>query len=141
MKVSELMSTDVQITEPDVTIADAARLMAMLDIGYLPVGENDQLVGSVTDRDLVIRGIAEGLSGSTLIRDVMSADVKYCYENDEVDDITLNMAENGVRRMPVVDQDKRLTGIFSLGDAAKTDPASAGKGLRNIAQSADSGVM
>jgi len=134
MKVAEMMSRDVQIADPNDSITQAARTMAMFEIGFLPVGENDKLIGSLTDRDLVVRALADGLPVDAKVRDVMTSDVKYCYEDDEVEDITRNMGQNQVRRLPVVDRDKRLTGIFSIGDAARTDPASAGDGLRGVSQ-------
>ena len=120
MKVSEVMTRDVKVADPDQTLAAAARLMAELDAGVLPVGEADQLVGMITDRDIAIRGVARGLGPDATIREVMTEDVKYCFDDDEIEDVALNMGEIQVRRLPVVNREKRLVGIISLGDLAVT---------------------
>lgn len=132
MKIGEIMSHEVQIADPNDTIADAARMMALHEVGFLPVGEDDRLVGTLTDRDLVVRGLAAGYTGASKVREVMTSDVKYCFEDDEVEDITRNMGKNQLRRLPVVNRNKRLTGIFSIGDASQFDPEAAGDGLKNI---------
>lgn len=118
MKVREAMTSDVRMVRPEQTIQDAAHLMAELDIGCLPVEDSDRLVGMITDRDIAVRAIAEGRGPQTTIREVMSAEVKYCYDDQSVDDVTRNMADIRVRRLPVVDRNKRLVGILSLGDLA-----------------------
>jgi len=118
MKVSECMTRDVRIANPNETIREAARLMCECDAGVLPVGENDRLVGMITDRDIAVRAVAEGKGPDTRIRDVMSAEVKYCYEDEDVDDAARNMGELQVRRLPVLNREKRLVGIVSLGDLA-----------------------
>jgi CBS domain-containing protein len=123
MQVSKAMSSDVKIANPNESIREAARLMAKLDCGSLPVGENDRLVGMITDRDIAIRAVAEGKSASTKVRDVMSTEVKYCFEDDDLDQVSHNMADLKVRRLPVLNHDKRLVGIVSLGDIALTDGA------------------
>jgi CBS domain-containing protein len=112
------MTPDVRVANPDETIQQAARLMASLDAGVLPVGENDRLVGMITDRDIAIRAIAEGKGPDAKVRDVMSKDVKYCYEDQDVNEVTRDMADLQVRRLPVLNRDKRLVGIVSLGDIA-----------------------
>jgi len=119
--IRDVMTGDVKIVGPSQTIRDAARLMASADIGSLPVGENDRLVGMVTDRDLALRAVAHGLDHDTPVRDVMTTAVKYCRDHDDVEQVARNMAELGVRRLPVVDRDKRLVGILSLGDIAVSD--------------------
>ena len=121
MQVSEVMSSDVKVASPDQSIRDAARQMAQLDCGSLPVGENDRLVGMITDRDIAIRAVAAGKSPDTKVRDVMSTEVKYCFDDDDIDDVASNMADIKVRRLPVVNRDKRLVGIVSLGDIACKD--------------------
>lgn len=137
MRVAEAMSRDVQVATPDQSIIDAAKLMADCDCGVLPVRENDRLVGMLTDRDIVIRGLAQGKDGSAQVRDVMSADVKYCFEDDDVDDVARNMGDLQVRRLPVVSRDKRLVGIVSLGDIATTEEQdSAGEALSSISEPA-----
>ncbi|MGK9050731.1 CBS domain-containing protein [Neorhizobium petrolearium] len=134
MKVSEIMSRDVQIANPQQTIAEIARKMADQEIGFMPVGDGDRLVGSITDRDMVVRGLADGLAGDAKVREVMTRDVKYCFEDDDVDDVARNMGQVQVRRLPVVNRDKRLTGVISLGDAALAEAAAAGAGLKKIAR-------
>ena len=118
MQISNVMSRDVQIIAPDQTLHDAAATMKRLDAGALPVGEKDKLVGMITDRDIAIRGVAEGKGPTAKIRDVMSHEVKYCFEDEEVGHVAENMAELQVRRLPVMDRQKRLVGIVSLGDLA-----------------------
>ncbi|OHV82298.1 CBS domain-containing protein [Rhizobium sp. LCM 4573] len=134
MKVSEIMSRDVQIANPQQTIAEIARIMADREIGFLPVGEDDRLVGTITDRDIVIRAVADGLGGETKVREVMSRDVKYCFEDEDVDEVAHNMGDIQVRRLPVVSQEKRLTGVVSIGDAALAETAAAGMGLKEVAR-------
>jgi CBS domain-containing protein len=121
MKVSQAMTRDVRIAAPQQTIREAARMMADIDTGALPVGENDRLVGMITDRDIAIRAVGEGRSPDTTIRDVMSKEVLYCYEDENLDDVAKNMSNVKVRRLPVLDRDKRLVGIVSLGDVALHD--------------------
>ena len=123
MKVSKIMSRDVTLLNPHQTICVAASLMAEIDAGALPVGENDRLVGMITDRDIVIRAVAQGKSADTKVADVMSKEVLYCFDTDEIDDVTRNMGKARVRRLPVVNRDKRLVGIVSLGDVARNDDA------------------
>ncbi|SDL35611.1 CBS domain-containing protein [Mesorhizobium muleiense] len=114
MRISECMTRKVQVASPDQSLRDAARVMADLDAGVLPVGENERLVGMITDRDIAVRGIAEGRGPDTKIRDVMSAEVQCCYDDQEVGDVLQNMRELKVRRMPVISRDRRLVGIVSL---------------------------
>ncbi len=97
MKISNVMSHDVQLINPDVTLRDAAALMKKIDAGVLPVAENDKLVGMITDRDIAIRGIAEGKGPNTKVRDTMSYEVKYCFEDEDVAHVAENMAELQVR--------------------------------------------
>jgi CBS domain-containing protein len=140
MQIREIMSRDVKLASPDDTLQEAAMMMAELDTGALPVGENDRLVGMITDRDIVIRGDAAGCDPTTTpVERVMTREaVKYCYEDDDVDDVARNMASQQVRRLPVVNRDKRLVGILSLGDIARrradgADQASA-EALRGISR-------
>jgi CBS domain-containing protein len=130
------MSRDVQMVSPDQSIIDAARMMADCDCGALPVAENDRLVGMLTDRDIVVRALAEGKSGDTLIRDVMSTDIKYCFEDDDLDDVANNMGDLQIRRLPVLSKDKRLVGIVSLGDIASTEEMPAADALAAISEPA-----
>ena len=123
MKVCDAMSRDVKVASPKQSIRDAAKMMAKLDAGVLPVGEDDRLVGVITDRDITIRAVAEGKSPTTKVGDVMSHEVLYCFDDQNLEDIAQNMADMKVRRMPVVNRDKRLVGIISLGDVARSEDA------------------
>jgi CBS domain-containing protein len=135
MKVSEAMTRDVMIASPNQAICDAAKMMSDLDAGVLPVGENDRLVGMITDRDICIRAVAAGKPPTTPIREVMSKEVKYCFDDDDIDEIAQTMAELKVRRLPVLNHEKRLVGILSLGDMALTDgPRAAGDALCGISE-------
>ena len=133
MKVSEIMTRDVRLLSPDQTIREAASLMADIDVGSLPVGDNDRLVGMITDRDIVIRAVAQGKSADTKVADVMSKEILYCVDTDEIDDVARNMGKAQVRRLPVVNSDKRLVGIVSLGDLARNDdPATIGRTVSRV---------
>ncbi len=135
MKISACMTRDVRIADPAETLQEAARAMAELDAGFLPVGEGDRLIGVITDRDIVIRGVANGRASDTTVREVMSPDVRYCYADDSCVDILYNMADLQVRRLPVVDRDKRLVGIVSITDLATNGESSlAGEALTQIAR-------
>ena len=123
MKVSKIMTRDVTLLNPDQTICVAASLMAEIGAGALPVGENDRLVGMITDREIVVRAVAQGRSVDTKVAAVMSREVLYCFDTDEIDDVARNMGKARVRRLPVVNRDKRLVGIVSLGDLARNDDA------------------
>ena len=136
MKVREAMTRDVRLVRPDQPIREAAKLMGELDIGALPVEENDRLVGIITDRDIAVRAVAAGRGADTPIRDVMSGEIKYCYEDQTVDEVTQNMGELRIRRLPVLNRDKRLVGILSLGDLAIDETArdEAGEALGGISR-------
>jgi CBS domain-containing protein len=121
MRVSEAMTRGVKLCTPGQTIREAARTMAEIDAGAMPVGENDRLIGMITDRDIAIRAVAEGKGPDTPVREVMSEHIHYCYEDEELDDVAQNMGDIQVRRLPVVNRDKRLVGILSLGDVARTE--------------------
>jgi CBS domain-containing protein len=118
MKVSEIMTRDVRLASPDQKLRDVAAEMKKRDIGVLPVGDNERLVGMITDRDMAVRGISQGLGPEASVRDVMSAEVKYCFESDEIGDLAQNMADEQIRRLPVLNDKNRLVGIVSLGDLA-----------------------
>ena len=135
MRVSNCMTQSVRIASPDQTLREAANAMASLDAGALPVSENDRLVGMITDRDIAIRGVAAGKGPDTRIREVMSTEVKYCFDDDDAEDVLRNMSDLKVRRLPVVNRDKRLVGIISLGDLAMNgEAAQAGQALGGISQ-------
>lgn len=121
MQVSEIMTPDCQVIDPNSSIREAAKRMRDENIGALPVGENDRLIGMVTDRDIVTRGIAaEGRTGTTSVRDVMSEKIFYIFDDDEIDQAARCMAEHQVRRLPVLNHDKRLIGMVSMADLAHT---------------------
>jgi CBS domain-containing protein len=117
-KVGEVMSTDVQTISPDDTIEEAAQEMRDGDFGLVPVVEDEQLVGVVTDRDIAIRAVAEGKDPSTPVSEVMSGGVVWVNEDDSVEDAARIMSEHQIRRLPVVDSEQHLVGIVSLGDFA-----------------------
>src|ERR1700694_4525221 len=108
MKVSKIMTRDVRLLSPDNTIREAASLMAEINAGALPVSENDRLVGVITDRDIFIRAVASSRSAETKVADVMSKEMLYCFDTDELDEVARNMGKAQVRRLPVVTRDKRL---------------------------------
>jgi CBS domain-containing protein len=120
MNISQIMTTDVELTAPSAPILEAARRMRDEDVGALPVGEDDRLVGMVTDRDIAVRGVAEGKApDDCVVRDVMSGGVYYCFDDEEVERAAEVMAEHKVRRLPIVNRDKRLVGVVSLADLAR----------------------
>ncbi|MFC5606346.1 CBS domain-containing protein [Variovorax soli] len=133
MKVRDAMSTDIALVSPDETIQEAARAMATRDVGALPVGENDRLVGMVTDRDIAVRAVARGLPAETKVREIMSSEIRYCFDDQDLDDIAANMGHIQVRRLPVVNRDKRLVGIVSISDvAACEDEKKTGRAVAGI---------
>jgi CBS domain-containing protein len=135
MQVSEVMSGDVCIANPRQSIREAAQMMAQIDAGALPVGENDRLVGMITDRDIAVRAVAAGKGPDTPVREVMSEEVKYCFADEEIGEVAQNMADIKLRRLPVLDADKRLVGIISLADIALAEgPAPAGQALCGISE-------
>jgi CBS domain-containing protein len=134
MKVSEAMTRDVRVASPSQTIREAAQTMLDIDAGVLPVGDKDKLVGMITDRDIAVRGIAKGKGPDASVRDVMSSEVKYCFDDQEVEDVTRNMGDLQLRRLPVVNRDKRLVGILSLSDVAKTGRQDTDQALGEIAR-------
>ncbi|MES2958384.1 MAG: CBS domain-containing protein [Pseudomonadota bacterium] len=117
-KLKDLMSRDVKVIGPDMSIGEAAIQMRDGDFGMLPVGEDDRMIGTISDRDIVIRAVAEGMDSETKVRDVMSDGIAWAYEDDSVDKAVKIMGDRQVRRLPVVDRDKRLVGIVALGDFA-----------------------
>ncbi|HUH59992.1 MAG TPA: CBS domain-containing protein [Candidimonas sp.] len=135
-QLKDVMTFDVKILSPDTTIRDAARQMRDGDFGLMPVGDNDRLVGVVSDRDIVIRAVAEGRDPDTRVRDVMSDAVMWAYENDSVERACGIMSENQIRRLPIINKDKRLVGIVALGDLAVDagDTQKAGQALTSISQ-------
>jgi CBS domain-containing protein len=135
MRVSEAMTRDVCIANPNQSICDAACMMSQADTGAIPVGEGDRLVGMLTDRDIAVRAVAAGKGPDTPVREVMTPDVKYCFEDEDLAHVAKNMAELRVRRLPVLNRDKRLVGIVSLGDVALTEgKKAAGEALTGVSR-------
>ena len=119
MQVRELMTTEVMLASPDDTIERAATLMAQANCGALPVGENDRLVGLVTDRDIALRAVAKGSSPTLCtVREIMSRKVRYIFDDETSEAAAHSMSTLQVRRLPVLNRQKRLVGIVSLGDLA-----------------------
>jgi CBS domain-containing protein len=135
MKVKHVMTREVVVANPDDSICEAARRMAECDAGALPVGENDRLVGVITDRAIAVRAVAQRLSPDTPVRDVMSREVLYCFDEEDVEQVARNMAEQQIRRLPVVDRDKRLIGIISVADLAlNAKSRTAGEAVAGISR-------
>jgi CBS domain-containing protein len=135
MRVRDAMTRDVQTVSPDQSIAEAAQVMADIDAGAVPVGENDRLVGMLTDRDIAVRAVAGRKSPDTKVRAVMTRDVKYCFDDEDIEHVAANMGDIQVRRLPVMNREKRLVGIVSLGDIALTHvPEVAGTGLAGVSE-------
>ena len=134
MQISDCMTLDVRTVSPQDTLRHAAEIMAEIDAGSLPVGENDRLVGMITDRDIAIRGVGKGRGADALVSDVMTREIKYCFDDEEIDDVLDNMAELQVRRLPVLNEEKRLVGIVSLSDLAEEEARRTGKALCDIAR-------
>jgi len=119
MKIKDVMTRQVTVVQPNTTIAEAADLMKSLDVGLLPVCEGERLVGMLTDRDITVRATAEGQSPAmTLVSDVMTPEVHFVFDDQDVEDAARVMKQQQVRRVVVLDSDKRLVGIASLGDLA-----------------------
>lgn len=133
MKISECMTHNVRLCGPNDTIQDAARTMKEIDTGLLPVAENDRLIGTITERDIVLRALAADMPYDTPVREVMSQGVKYCYESDKLETVAEQMGEEKLRRILVLNKSKRLVGIVSLGDIAKYEHTHGGSALRKIA--------
>ena len=138
MQVRQVMSKDVKIVSPQDTIQKAASLMDDPGCGALPVGENDRLAGIVTDRDIALRAVAKGKDPTRCtVREVMSPRIKYVFEDEDVESASRNMSRLQIRRLPVLNRQKRLVGIVALGDlATKQNGAAAGGALRGISRPA-----
>jgi CBS domain-containing protein len=118
MRVSDVMTRDVKLIHPQDPIREAARHMRDLDVGSLPVTDGDRLVGFITDRDIVVRALADSGGPDSPVSTAMSDQVLYCFEDETVEKVAENMGRNQVRRLPVLTRDKRLCGIVALGDLA-----------------------
>jgi CBS domain-containing protein len=135
MKVSEVMTREVQTVRPDQTVREAASFMLRADAGAIPVTEGDRLIGMITDRDIAVRGVAEGHGPDTPVRDLMTNDIVAARVDDDTDDVAAKMSEAQVRRLPVIDESERLCGIVSLGDLAReSDPDTAAEALEGVSE-------
>jgi CBS domain-containing protein len=119
MKVNEIITHDPEVIRPETALIEAAQKMKSMDIGMLPVCDGDRLVGVITDRDIAVRGVAQGYDPKTArVQEVMTPEVIYCFDDEDVKDVAKKMEEKQVRRLPVLNREKRLVGIVSLGDLA-----------------------
>jgi CBS domain-containing protein len=131
MKVADLMTRDPQIIDPETTLKHAAELMDGLDVGLLLVCEGGRLIGVVTDRDITVRGTAAGQRpDETKVADVMTSDLRWCFEDEDVADAERLMRDSQIRRLPVLDQNRKIVGVLSLGDLAA-------KGARDVRETLD----
>jgi CBS domain-containing protein len=134
-RVSEVMSRDVVIVRPEDSIQEAAFAMGRIDAGALPVGDDDRLVGMITDRDIAIRAVGEGRGPDCKVGDIMTPEVKYCFEDEDINHVARNLGQQQIRRLPVVNRQKRLVGIIALADIAQQNaPPKTGAALRDISQ-------
>jgi CBS domain-containing protein len=139
MKVSEIMTQKVECIDPDTPIAKAAEIMRERHIGFLPICDDDRLVGTLTDRDITIQSVAQGRDPRLApVREIMAQQVFYCYEDDDINKVGSHMQEREVRRMLILSRQKRLVGVVSIGDIAKASGAKqlAGETLGHIAEAA-----
>jgi CBS domain-containing protein len=135
MKVREVMTPNVEVINPDASVLEAAKRMAQRDTGVLPVCDGDRLVGMLTDRDIVVRVVAaEKDPVATKVREAMTAEVEYCFDDEDTEEVALRMAEKKLRRLVVLDRDKRLVGIVSVGDLARAREDEAAVALSGAAQ-------
>jgi CBS domain-containing protein len=137
MQIRDVMTRDVMLTDPGMKLNEAAALMRDGDFGLLPVGENDRLVGTITDRDITIRAVAEGRDPkTTAVRDAMSEGIYYCFDDQTVEEAAEVMSEAQIRRLPIVNRDKRLVGIVALADLATKPGAGehAGEALVGVSE-------
>ena len=136
--VTDVMTRNVRTLAPGATVADAAKAMRELNVGVIPVCEGGKLLGVVTDRDIVVRAVAEGLDGGTPLSTVMSSDVRTARETDDLDTVLADMASRQIRRLPVLDASQRLAGIISIGDIAVKgqDEEDVGQSLADISSPA-----
>ena len=119
MKVNEIITHDPEVIRPETALIEAAQKMKSRDIGMLPVCDGDRLVGVITDRDIAVRGVAQGYDPKTArVQEVMTPEVIYCFDDEDVKDVAKKMEEKQVRRLPVLNRENRLVGIVSLGDLA-----------------------
>ena len=135
MKVSDVMTRDVQTVRPDSTAQEAANFMLREDAGSMPVSDGGHLIGMITDRDIAVRGVAKGYGPDTPVRELMTDEIICAREDDEVEEVASKMSEAQIRRMPVIDDNARLCGIVSLGDLAReADDKCANEALQGVSE-------
>jgi CBS domain-containing protein len=135
MKISEVMTRDVETIRPDQTAQEAAKFMLRADAGSIPVTDSGRLIGMITDRDIAVRGVAKGYGPDTPVRELMTDDIVCARHDDDVEDIATKMSEAQVRRLPVIDEQEQLCGIVSLGDLSReTDTDTAAQALEGVSQ-------
>jgi CBS domain-containing protein len=139
MKIREIMTPDAQCVRPDETLVDAALLMRQLDVGVLPVCDDDELLGMITDRDIAIRAVADSRHpATTMVREVMSSGTITVFEDQDVDEVLHILEQHQIRRAPVMSRENRLVGIVSLGDIAVDGSAVlSGEVLKRVSQPAE----
>ena len=137
MKLSEIMTRDVVVMQPDDSLQSAAKKMRDRNIGFLPVCDGEELLGVISDRDITIRALADGMDATIMLgRDLMTSPAIYCFDDQDVDEVAQIMEENQIRRLVVLNRDdKRLVGVVSLGDLARNEPADrSGKVLQKVSE-------
>lgn len=138
MKVKDVMTRNCTFISPQTTLAEAAKIMADQDIGFIPVAENDKMIGMITDRDIVIRAIAKGADTKSAVKDAMSPKTYYCFDDQDAEEVCANMSDIKVRRLPVVNREKRLVGVVSIGDLAQNvNKIKLGQTVQSITDPAD----
>jgi CBS domain-containing protein len=138
MKVSEVMTRDVRTVRPDQTAKEAATFMLDEDAGSMPVSDGDRLIGMITDRDIAVRGVAQGYGPDTPISELMTDDIVCAREDDDIEEIATKMSRAQVRRVPVLDSNDRLCGIVSLGDLSReADEDCAEQALQGVSAPGD----
>lgn len=138
MKIREIMTKQVETVSPDTPLKEAARMMRDADVGFLPVGENDRLVGTLTDRDIAVRAVADGKdTNSARVRDAMTPGTEYVFDDQDSSEAATLMSEKQIRRLPVISRDaKRLVGVVAIGDLATrtTDDDVVGQTVEDVSQ-------
>ena len=135
MKISDVMTKSVETVRPDQTARDAARFMLRAEAGSIPVCEGEKVIGMITDRDIAVRGVAEGRGPDCAVRDLMSDGIICARDDEDVAEVAQRMSDEQVRRLPVLDSSDRLVGIVSLGDLSReTDDQSATQALEGVSQ-------
>ncbi len=141
MKISEVMSRDIEVASPQDSIQSVAQKMAQLDVGALPVCDGRKIQGMVTDRDIAVRGVAQGVGSDSPISQIMTGNLEYVMANDDLDRAADKMADSQIRRLPVVDQDQQLVGIISLGDLSREHKEKVvGRTLEEISEPTRAGL-